>query len=286
MNGAIAVLERTSLVSPLGVRFWDTVTGAFITSGLAVTAYPVTSPRARTAGFPNRSSCIVFGKLPGIDPQGQGDDAYWSTVPRKPYVVEVVDTLGRFQPFVFDASLPFRGLFQLGCLPVDSPIGSPVSLSMAGIPLYSTAARQAPAGTAVVRADLMNAVTGGPAGWAVLEVRLGGQLLARGVADAQGHIVLIFHYPEPRQLATGSPPSTVRKPLIQQTWPVDLQALYTPVTPVPAIPDLCHVLNQAPASLWADVSPPLPRLHTTLEFGKDLVLRSGTRSTLLIGPAG
>jgi hypothetical protein len=73
---------------------------------------------------------------------------------------------------------------------------------------------------------------------------------------------------------------------MEQTWPVELRAFYTPLSPVPEIPDLCDLLNQAPATLWQDASPPRPLVQTTLQYASDLVLRSGSSSTLLISPAG
>lgn len=282
----VVILERLSLVSPFGVRFWDAVTNTFIAAGLEVETYPLTNPMARIKGSTNSSNVVIFSKLPGLDQAGAGDDDYWAAVERKEYVVTVRDTLGRFQPFSFEAVLPARGLYQLGCLPVESPPGSPPGAELVGVPLYSTAARQYPAGTAVMHADLVDADTGAPAAWAVLEVRMSGRLLARGLADAGGRIVLIFHYPEPLQLTGSSPPSTVRMSLSMQTWSVELHAFYTPSMLGTDIPDLCRVLNQPPATVWDHMSPPVPLTHVTVRFGADLVLRSGTDSALLISPTG
>lgn len=286
MNEPVMVLEEVSLVAPLGVRFWDAVTNSFVADGLDVEAYPAANPTVRTKGLANASSVVCFPSLPSLDPVGAGDDEYWGGARRREYVVEVTDMVGRFQPFFFRATLPVRGLFQLNCLPVDSHPGSPLSADVAGVPLFSTAARRAPAGTAVVRADLVNGYTGEAAAWAVLEVRLSGQLLARGLADERGSIAILFHYPEPRGLTDGSPPSTIRTPLMEQTWPIDVRAFYSPSVSVPDIPELCAALNAPPATLWQRVAPPLQLQTTTLAFGRDLILRSGTESSLVISPGG
>ena len=58
------LLERWTRVAPLGLRFWDSATGQFITDDLSVQAVPklvsgVFSGQPAIA-FPNRSGVFVF----------------------------------------------------------------------------------------------------------------------------------------------------------------------------------------------------------------------------------
>ena len=39
MIGPFQLLERQMLIAPLGVRFWDVATGAYVGDGLRVVAY-------------------------------------------------------------------------------------------------------------------------------------------------------------------------------------------------------------------------------------------------------
>jgi hypothetical protein len=117
-----------------------------------------------------------------------------------------------------------------------------------------------------------------PAAWAVVEARGPGQPWSRGVADAAGRLALIFPYPEP---VPGPPLSPIGSPLAgtggalwEQEWEVEVQAFYTPQAPVPPVPDLCTVLSQAPASLWADEDQGTPLTGAILRYGQDLILRS------------
>ncbi len=141
-----------------------------------------------------------------------------------------------------------------------------------------------------MRADLWDFQTDKPAAWAVLEARLEGQPPVRGLANEQGRIALIFPYPEPAPaLVTsppGSPPGGARRPLSEQTWLIQLQAFYTPRTPTLPIPHLEDVLNQAPATLLDSLSPLVALSDVSLAFGKELIVKSQSRSTLLLIPTG
>jgi hypothetical protein len=302
------VIERLTLVAPLGLRFRDEVSGRIIGDGLVVTAYPATRPERRVRALSNPSGIYVFGHLPGLrnfengqEPTNVGD----SPLSRQPFVIEVVDDARRFQPFLFTTHLPGRDTFFWE----DPPPPSPPSTSSAivNVPLFSAHSRSIPAAMAVLRADLWDPRAdskGGPAAWAVIDAHLPGQSVVRGIADGEGRIALIFPYPDPGSDAFGSPlDSPLLSPLAGgsslrlQEWTLALEATYKRLRPapplrhVPALPDLGDVLAQPPAILWTVFD------HTeltvkTLTFGQELVVKSDTfiegspKSVLYITPAG
>ncbi len=282
------LFERMVRAAPLGVRFWDTVVGAFVRDGLAVAAYPANNPSRRVTGFPAGSGTFAFQGLPGLlgFELANGADDPWATPPApRSFVVEVVDGSGRFLPWRFTVGVPHAGIFVPGCLLAD--------MATVGVPLFSTAGRVPPGGMAVIRAELRDAFADAPAAWAVVEVRAAGGLLGRGIADPSGKVVVVGPYPAPPNVPFDSPASTP-VPLTSQTWPVTLAAWYAPAAagPAPAIPDLCTVLGQGPAALWADSALLAAYPGATLSFGSDLVARSTDHATgkdltvLLLTPSG
>jgi hypothetical protein len=140
---------------------------------------------------------------------------------------------------------------------------------------------------AVVRAQL-ESISGAPASWATLEVRLPGGPTALGLAGADGQVCVLFPYPEP-PVPAPSPPGPGSTALSWQTWRLDLQARYgrgpsSPPGPqtVPGLPDLCDLLDQLPARLLADDSTTLS--SALLHYGRELVLATEGSSALLLVP--
>jgi hypothetical protein len=299
MIDPVVVIDSITSVTPLGVRFWDEVTGGPIRDGLSVCAYAVagslskvqtladnrqvmTVVAPRIQAFPNRQGVYVLRNLPGLRvvEQGAGDANYWANVRTRAFAVEVVDTFRRFQPCSFVANLPTQGLFRLHCPPVNTAADT-VSESFT---LYSAPGRVAAGPMAVLRADLWDPEANMPAAWALLEAQVAGQPPARGYADFNGHVVLIFPLPEPVNTALSSPASplgTATTPLTQQVWQVQLQAAYQRLSPIPAMPDLCAIFAQQAATLWMDATQRQPITSATLKFGQELVFPSN----LLITPA-
>jgi hypothetical protein len=310
----LPVLSRLSRTAPLGLRFWDEATGRVVGDGLVVTAYQPDSPLRRIEAQVNRSGVYVLSGLPGLSEVefGSGDDAFWSAPPAKAtFKIEVVDSWQRFVPFLLTVEAPVKGV-------VTSPEaegGSPPATS-SGISLYSTASRSVPAAMAVLRADLREWRAGGnhegePARWAVLEARLAGRLIARGVADEKGSVAMLFAYPPPVTHPLGSPPA-ISPPgaegpaLRDQQWPIELSASFDGLNPVPpfpnwpyapyprwpALPDLADVLSQSAATLWADCERQEVLTEAMLSFGRELVVGSidrttnRARSVLFISAAG
>src|SRR5574341_1115138 len=249
----IQILDRVTRVTPLGLRFWDAATNTSVGSGLRVTAYPADHPLQRVPALSNRLGTYILQNLPGLRQaeHGLGDAGYWRDTPTRTFVIEVVDSERRFQPFLFNAIAPSRGLFAVDCL-TASPLASPPDAPVAVVPVHSAPTRTLPSGMAVIRAELRTPA-GQPAAWAVIEARFDSQLMARSFADEAGRIALIFPYPEPPtplpDLSPVSPPLGERSPLTSQQWPIQLSARYSPTATVPKIPDLCQVLAQTSAQL-------------------------------------
>jgi len=306
MAQPVQILERLTLVAPLGLRFHDVATGANVGSGLRVTVYPVTNNSARRVeAFANRSGTYVLHHAPGLREfeRGSGDDLFWENLPPQVFIIEVVDQERRFQPFLFEAELPApRGLFNW-LPPLESSPPSPPSAAKS-IPLYSAPARSLDSGMAVIRADLWNPQANAPAAWAVLEARMGGQLQARGISDARGSIALIFPYPKPTDAPFASPvespPVNKNVPLLEQAWELTLNAGYAPVAanaiaPLPDLRATLEQLNASPAMLWTDFAQGEELANVTLKYGRELILKSqdsntvsppAPQSVLFITPAG
>jgi hypothetical protein len=306
MIDPVTIIETISTVTPLGVRFWDQVTGSPIRDGLNITAYSaaaalpnvqtlpdnrqvVSTIAPRVQAFSNRQGIYLLRNLPGLRTaeNGTGDANYWATVQTRPFVIEVLDTYRRFQPCSFAADLPAKGVFSLNCVPVSSPPNPMLS----GVPLYSAPGRIAPGAMAVIHADLWDLHANVPAAWAILEAQAAGQPPVRSFADLNGHIAIIFPLPEPVNTALSSPGAPVAAtaiPLTQQQWPLQLQAAYTRLSPIPVVPDLCEIFSQQAATLWMDSTQSHPLTTATLTFGQELVVRSqdpAYPSLLLITPA-
>ena len=290
MVASFTRIEKFSVVAPLGLRFWDEVTGKVIGDGLNVEAYPASQPHRRVTAFVNHSSVYILRNLPGLKSLEKGlqeQEFLEGSLPKRPFVIEVEDLEGRFQPFQFTVQAPVRGIYVGKDLLAESPPHDPL-----GIALFSTAARSVPAAMAVVRADLLDTQSRAPAAWAMLEARLDGALLARGLADEQGRVSLIFPYPDLQSSVLISPPDAalVSPPfagpsLKEQRWLIELKAFYQPQTEVPIKPDLHSVLTQPPATLWKQENAAQLEV-ATLTFGRELILKSETISVsaLLVTP--
>jgi hypothetical protein len=155
------------------------------------------------------------------------------------------------------------------------------------VPLHSAPSRVPPAATAVIRAELRDAESGGPAAWAVVEASVGGTRIGRGMADARGRLLLLAHYPEPTPpplgAAAGSPPSGPTVPLYEQTWPVRLD-VYASARPLGDPPDLCDALLQPPAIAWEDAAQRAALGEVDLRYGEELQVRTsgGADGALLV----
>lgn len=278
------IIESFSLVTTLGLCFHDTATGERIGDGLRVEVYPVsTNPwKKRNKAFSNRSGVYVLHQAYGLKnfPFGKGDAEFWSeNPPNKTYIIEVFDELNRFQSFSFSVELPLKGILQWESLPVVSP-----SKNLFSIPLYSSATRLPLAGMSVIRASLYESDEK-PASFAVLEAQFEGELIARGIADRNGQIALIFPSLSPQNNPIVSPPAqATRISLANQSWNLNLLLKYQPNIFVSSpnfdnsneenLPDLRLVLAQENAILWTNTEKTEELTTAVLHFGKELILRS------------
>ncbi len=280
MSSPDVVLERLTRVTPLGLRLWDAAAHAVVTDGLAVEVFVRGDPQRRVAAHPNRVGTFVVARLPGPRDLafefGSGDPAFWAAVTPRPYVIEVRDARGYYQPFIVEQTAPVQGPAVPPCLPLASP---PVNV----VTLFPTASRPVPAGMAVVRAELRTPVGGrdgrpalGPASWALVQVHVGTLEPVRGLADREGRVAVIVPYPEPAAAPArpASPPYTAGPSLGDQEWPVRIDVFYAPVDPAPRVPDLCAVLAQPPAMAWTDAAATEPLGDQVLRYGHELVIRS------------
>jgi hypothetical protein len=290
---SVDVLERLTLVTPLGVRFLDGATGAYVTGALSAEVYPTGEPDRRTRAVVTRTSVFVFRDLPSLSQieRGEGDAAFWAAeTPRYPFVLDVRDGDNRFLPFTLDVLLPARRLLGITFnSPILSPLASQTSSSSGSLPVFSSPARAVPDAMGALRAEIVDSGTGGPAAWALVEAKGPGQPIATGLADGAGRVMLPLPYPKP--VVTLGSPGSPSLPLTAQTWPIDFTVRYSRGVSIPAVPDLAAVLAQPAATVWRDVARTTPLTQGTLRFGRELVLASVTgsgtpSSTLLITPAG
>jgi len=311
------LLERQTSIAPLGVKFWDVSTGAHVSEGLQVIAYPDGHHLHFTKALPNRSGAYVLHHAWGLRPfeLGLGNAPFPESPPAtRRYTIVVNDENRRLLPVRFAADLPTVGFFRWS---LTRP-GTPFEPLDGSVPLYPSAARMFAAGTAVLRAELYESrpeIINGvrvlrPAAWAMMEARFNGRLLGRGIADEQGRIAVVFAYPPPRDSirSSGSPPVnavTARVPFLKQEWTIQLQAFYEPtvLSPSPGplvspgredLPELSRIFEQSPANLFLDDAETQPITDVNLRYGPDVLVPPAVGSPLdptplsilFVSPAG
>jgi hypothetical protein len=272
----VDVLDTVTVVTPLGVRFVDEVTGRTISDGLVVSYQRASGV---TYAQTNREGIYLLSGLPGLGASelGEGDGAFWASPPAVGVAaVQVADGLGRFLPFSFRADVPFHGPF----FPVCGSPASPPSSQVASVPLYSAPSRIVATATATLRLELWDADSSplAPAAWAVVEIEtIAGERLGSGVADERGRLLAPFHYPALPAVPAGS------KALTGQTWTVRLSVRYSRLEPVPPVPhDLCEVLDQGSATLLDSEASTAPLPDQTLEFGRELATSTSGQNVVLV----
>lgn len=286
-------IEEFTLVAPLGLCFHDAATGERVIDGLSVEVYPATQTiwKKRIEARPNRSGVFVLRKADGLGEfmRGTGDAEFWLKNPsQKSFIVEVFDRESRFQPFQFTLKLPVKGIYRWENIPSVSP-----NKSAPSIPLYSAPTRKMLGGMSVIRAELRESIEKA-ASFAVLEARFNGNLIARGISDRNGQIVLMFPALSPQNNPFTSPPSdATRISLADQKWNLDLTLKYDPQifqtspslsneTDEEVLPDLRLVLAQANGTLWANAGKTENFSTAVLQIGKELILRS--RAAPILSP--
>jgi hypothetical protein len=286
------VVETVTRFTPLGVRFWDAGAQRPVREGLRVTAWPKgAAGAAGTTAFRTASGVYAFLGLPGLR------DVEWGAAPtsgpgvrpiQQRYLVAVEDAADRFVPTAFEIALPRekRGVFP----PAFN--GGGFDEPVPGFHLFSAPSRTVPPGLAVVRAQLEDARTGGPAAHAVLEVEVDGETW-HGLADASGAVAALFPVPPFHHTLTGEFPEG-RVPLHTHTWPLTVRVRYAPAAvahaPEAGVPLLKSLFDQPAGRLHAvapggGAPPAAPTLAATLVYGREAVLRTEGRAALLVAPA-
>lgn len=280
-------LESVTRVAPFGVMFYDPATASPAVADLVVTCSSPGAGRASAVRTPS-GAYALYG-LPGLAAaeRGTGDDAFWRAPPATGiYRIQVADPGGAFLPVSFDATLPVRGLFTAACGFAGTPPWQPVPGQAAPVvPLFSAPARPVPPGAAVVRAQL-TLPDGSPASWALLELSMPDGSTALGAADDAGRATVVFSYPEPPGFNVL--PSSNLPRLSDQTWQLPIAGDFGsgsggPVAGPGGVPDLCDLLGQGPVRMAADGSGN-PLTTVQLRYGRELVVATAGRSTLLISP--
>lgn len=278
-------IDHCSHTSPLGLRFRDAASGEFVSGGLSVTAYSAVNPAKRRSLHPNHSGVFVMQNEPELrDFENRLPMKVWELpLPSKSLIIEVVDVERRFIPFYLTITLPVKGIYTW-----VSPLDSSPGRQQNSVPLYSSTTRPPLTGMAVIRAEMFDLLHNRPAPWVVLEALYNGQLIARGIADEKGRIALHFEYPAPRYTWLSSPPDSPLvgggRPMFSQSWDLELNAYYSPASPPKPdedLPDLQSVFSQRTARLREDAAMTRPLTQVSLQYGRELILRSNEASPLL-----
>ena len=278
------LLERITRTAPLGLRFWDSLSGQVVRDGLQVSAALELQPQRPARVSLTPSGVFSISEVPGLRsferPTSDADP--WSApLPSQRLLVQVRDAFSRFVPFGVRITAPQRGLWSL---PFDSPFGASPA-----VPLFSAPTRPVPGGVGVVRAQVVdptaNGGQGGPAAWAVLEASVPGQPAVRSIADGQGRIALLVPYPPPSTVPLagvgGSPligTSPAALPLSEQRWQLTIRAAYAPRTGLAGLPELVETLEQPAALIWADQARTHLLEQAELRYGRETLLVSGDPS--------
>lgn len=216
--------ERRVHVAPLGLRLWDEAACVLVTDDIAVRASdPAGSAREHVAA-PGPSGCFVFHTLPGLGPVERGETGLHQGAQRR-LRITVTHRRGAFLPLRFQCDAPQRGFARpLVALRPARPL-APLATTAPdpSVPLFPAPAGSTRGGAAVLRAELRLAGDA-PAAWALLEASSAGRLVARGLADARGRVMLVFPFPPLDLLARPGPrASTV-------TWSLALSAYHDAAT--------------------------------------------------------
>jgi hypothetical protein len=284
-------VERFSIVTTLGIRFWDPAFDVQVNDSLAVTAYPFGARRPATAGFSTPSGVYAFRGLPGLHDieYPRGDPASPGSLPAsKRFLIEVMDGASRFLPAAFFVDAPFNGIF-----PTDAP-QAPGAVAPPGFYLFSAPTRAATPLVALVRAQLserLDTTNERPASYAVMEIDTPTGDIWIGVADDRGAVALLFPYPTFTAVTSTSSSTLPSAAMARQSWQISLRIRYQPSAlsfpPGASLPELRSVLAQAPAAIWTQRAVPpgqaLASLPATLAFGEELTMRSAGESVLLVG---
>jgi hypothetical protein len=286
-------LERLTVFTPLGIRFWDPARDTQVSDGLTVTARREETRRPVSLAFRTTSGVYAFQGLPGLrEIEYPAAESVLTGGPlvTKRFIIEVTDGQRRFLPLVFSMDLPYRGIFPTGV--ASNALGG----RLPGFYLFSSPTRPVMPSLAVVRAqleELIDETTRRPAAHAILELQMAGQPTAYGLADERGRVAVFFPYPTFTGTVGGVSPLTSLAAVGPQRWEVSVGVRYDPpALTVPRgsrLPDLRSICSQAPGIIWSTLAVPpglaVTQLSAELTFGQELMLRTDDEPVLLIRSA-
>lgn len=254
------------LPAQFGVRLLDPATGRAVSDALQVRLWPLGRPERVVAAIVNHAGVFVAHPLP--TPKRPEPD------PPTRWVVEAIDTQGRFLPMRFTAVLPSDELHDVALLspPFDS------DLPPGGVALFSAPTRSLPPGLAALSADVRDSA-GKPAAWAIAEALLIGRngdlgpTLGWGMADKHGSLFVPIQPPRLRSAAGPDQPWTVRL-MVRYAAPADGRA--------PDIPVWDEALRQPDVMPLGTRSPVEPLDDLSVQAGQTLVARTAGMSELML----
>lgn len=266
--------DRIVRTAPLGVQFRDVLDGRVVSDGLHVALWDAQRPDRPLRLHAGPSGVFLAPALPGMNGFGEESVSSPALTVEKRFRLSVRDSFGRYVEASIALALPSNGLFEPACLQ-----GSP-SAGLPHVPLYSAATRPLPGALAVVRSELRLASNEErPASWARLELWLGALLLATGVADANGTVLLLAPLPAPREpTRRASPPAGFERTV----WDVSLRAYWNAAHAVQPVPDLCEVQAQPEVGLLRARAPAAPLGELPLRAGEPLIAAAIGSSFLFV----
>jgi hypothetical protein len=251
---------------------------------MQATALPVGAPpwQDKITAVSTPSGILGFHGLPGLRrfENSDAEDPWQTPQATRAFQIQVIDALGRFLPCTFAINVPARGIATFA----DN--SSPPWIENGDVPLFSAPSRAVPAGLAIVRAQLRVLRTGGDAALAQVEAdycSAGITRTARGLADEEGRVLLLFPYPEGQHRAFNSSPPGTGGGVTDQRWTLEFRFFHestsTPaenpqpgLNPWPEFADYTLRLSQSQVLAWQRESPITPFHEGTLQFGSELNL--------------
>lgn len=287
----VTVLERLSVFTPLGVRFWDPVTRSSPVDGLDVSLASDLGERLGRprAAFRTGGGVFAFRNLPGLDGIEQpGTEPVASPPVTRPFVLQVVDRQRRFVPLALRLTLP---LPYSGLYPRD-PGEAPGEGGNRRFLLMSAPARSVPLWQGHIAGRLANRA-GDPAAHAAIAASFPTGETFVGIADADGAFAIALPFPEVLPGPPTSPPQS--NAISAQEWPFTLRVHHAPggLVPIPGtdLPDYTDILGQleGPASpiyptLPAADGTDVPDLAGVLRRDSTFAVRTAGADALLIDP--
>jgi len=266
--------DRIVRQAVLGLQCRDVIDGRVVADGLNVRLHDRWRPGWTAKLAANLSGAFVLHAAPGM--HGFGDLPVASPAEPGRWRLEIEDKQGRYLPVAAEPLLPLGDLFGIG--PGTAPASPPGALPY--VPLYSAPTRPVPPALQALRVELRRAAApAAPAAWTRLELWLGSQRLAEGLAGADGQALLVFPLPKPREVPFGVSPAEASE---RFEWTVELHAFRSAAVAALAGPTLDALLAQPPATLLDAGNPPQPPAPLVLRAGVPLVARGATASYLTV----